>query len=228
MEKKREQHIRGKVTEDDAVSIVIGALNTNDDTARFEVQEETPGTYGSFSIDEYGVWNYRLDNTKPNVQALKDGQKVYDRFVVTLGNVYGKRVTSDVTIEIHGKDEAPEPVSHPFVIHDDTTHGVVTEDEVAIAVGKLFTNVSDAVFEVQTGIEGEYGKFSITRDGYWTYELENNRDVTQALNDDDKRLELFRVSARDTEGRVAENKVKVLVLGKDEKVPAEEQVLRII
>ncbi len=228
MEKKQERHILGKVTENDPVSIVIGALNTNDDTARFDVQENSDGEYGRFSIDAYGVWNYRLDNSKPNVQALKEGERVYDRFVVTLGNAYGKKVSSDVTIEIHGKDEAPEPVTHPFVIHDDMTHGVVTEDEVAIAVGRLFTNVNDAVFEVQVATEGEYGIFSITKEGFWTYELDNSRDVTQALNDDDKRLELFPVSAKDAQGREAINKVKVLVLGKDEEIPVEEQVLRII
>jgi len=224
----QEKHVRGKVTEDDEFSTVIGALNTNDDTARFEVQKETAGVYGSFSIDTFGVWAYTLDNTKPNVQALNDGDRVNDTFTVTLGNAYGKTISTDVTIEIHGKDESPEPVKPAFVIHDDMSTGVVTEDEVTTAIGKLLTNTENAVFVEQTETRGIYGEFSITEDGYWIYKLFNECICVQELCSKDKKLEVFPVSAHDGENTKAVNNVKIIILGKDDEIPVEERPLRII
>lgn len=224
----QEIHVRGKVTEKDEFSTVIGALNTNDDTARFKAQKETEGVYGSFSIDTFGVWTYILDNTKPNVQALNDGDTANDTFEVTLSNAYGKMILTDVTIEIRGKDERPEPVKPPFMIHDDMSTGVVTEDEVMIAIGKLLTNKENAVFDEQTATRGLYGEFSITADGYWTYKLDNDCICVQELGSKDKRLDVFPVSAYDSENATASNNVKIIILGKDEKIPVEEQPLRII
>jgi VCBS repeat-containing protein len=224
----QEIHVRGKVTENDEFSTVIGALNTNDDTARFEAQKKTEGVYGSFSIDTFGVWTYRLDNTKPNVKALNDGDRVNDTFKVTLGNAYGKTISTDVTIEILGKDESPEPVKPPFMIHNDMSTGVVTENEVMTAIGKMLTNKENAIFVKQTATRGIYGEFSITVDGYWTYKLYNDCMCVQELCSKDKRLEVFPVSAYDSENAKAFNNVKIVILGKDEKIPVEEQPLRII
>lgn len=229
MEKDTQEiHVHGRVTEHDEFSTVIGVLNTNDDTARFEVQKETEGVYGSFSIDAFGVWTYILDNSKPNVQALNDGDTVNDTFKVTLGNAYGKTISTDVTIEIHGKDERPEPVKPPLIIHNDMSTGTVTEDEVLTAIGKLLTNKENAVFAEQTATRGIYGEFSITADGYWTYKLDNDCICVQELGSKDKRLDVFPVSAQDSENATASNNVKIIILGKDEKIPVEEQPFRIV
>ena len=221
----KEKHI---IFEGDDVTTVVGAVRTNDDTARYEVQEATVGKYGRFSIDIYGDWTYILDNSNPKTHALSEGDRVQDIFPVTIKNSYGKVITTYVVIDILGRDEKSEPVKPAFVIEDDMAKGVVTEDEVLIAIGKLDTNRDDVVFDIQKGMKGSYGTFNITADGFWDYTLDNTSDIVQLLNDKDKRLDSFRVSARNLQDEIAFNEVTITVLGKDEEIPAEDEEFKII
>ncbi|WP_256124794.1 VCBS domain-containing protein, partial [Aeromonas hydrophila] len=52
--------------------------------------------------------------------------------------------------------------------------------------GKLVATDVDhgeAVFQPQTQIKGAHGTFSIDKDGNWTYELDNNDPLVQALKE---------------------------------------------
>lgn len=220
------QHV---IYEDDEITTIVDALRTNDDTARFEIQTNTPGEYGYFSIDAYGDWTYVLDNSNPKTHALKDGDRVYDVFPVTVSNASGQSITSNINISIFGKDSKMELTKPQFYIDDDMTTGVVTEDDVATtAIGKLYTNRENAVFEIQVGTDGRYGNFSITRDGCWVYKLDNSRAETQALGNNDKRVEVFSVSATSDDKIIAVKEVRITVLGKDEEAPIEERPFKLI
>lgn len=223
---KTQQHV---IYEDDEITTIVDALRTNDDTARFEIQTNTPGVYGYFSIDVYGDWTYILDNSNPKTHALEDGDRVHDIFPVTVSNANGQSITSNINISIFGKDDKMELTKPRFYIDDDMTTGVVTEDDTATtAIGKLYTNIENAIFDIQIGTNGQYGQFSITRDGYWIYKLDNSRDETQALNDEDKRIEVFPVSATSDEKITAVKEVRITVLGKDEEIPIEERPFKLI
>ena len=61
-------------------------------------QSNTVGAYGTFNISINGIWNYALNNSAANVQALNAGQTVTDTFAVaTAGGV-----TRNVVISIAG------------------------------------------------------------------------------------------------------------------------------
>lgn len=217
------------IFEDDEVTTLVGSLRTNDDKARFEVRNKIVGIYGDFSIDKYGDWHYVIDNESPKTRELNNGDRVHDVFSVTVSNDKEDSLTTYVNITVMGKDDRVEPIKPRFLIDEDMTTGAVTEkDPVTEAIGKLCTNADDAVFEVQSEIEGVYGTFSINEDGFWVYKLDNNLVATQELNTVDKKIESFRVSAKDSDNDIAVNEVSVTVFGKDEKIPFEDQELKFI
>jgi VCBS repeat-containing protein len=74
---------------EDGVPVASGTLNVADrdvgDSLIIE-QNNTTGTYGTFSIGTAGHWNYTLSKDAAVVQSLKGGQSVTDSFsVVTVG-----------------------------------------------------------------------------------------------------------------------------------------------
>ena len=216
------------ISEDDEIKTIVGVVRTNDETARFDAQERTVGAYGYFSIDIYGDWTYILDHSKPSTLALSEGDRVRDTFPIRVENAYGKVISTFVVIYVLGRDDKSEPEVPVFTIEDDMTRGVVTEDEVLMAIGKLCTNIDNARFEIQTGTKGVYGKFGITKDGYWEYNLNNDSEVVQVLNDDDKKIETFPVSAISPDNAVAVSEVKITIFGKDEEIPLEDKSFKII
>ena len=71
--------------------------------AGFQVQIDTPGTYGSFSINAAGVWVYNIDNSKAVVQQLKEGESKTETF--TVNTIDGTPTT--VVITINGTNDGP-------------------------------------------------------------------------------------------------------------------------
>ena len=68
-------------------------------------QPETPGEFGTFSINENGEWTYLLNNDAPAVQALAQGQTAIETFEVAAAN---GGPTATVEITITGTNDAPE------------------------------------------------------------------------------------------------------------------------
>ncbi len=101
----------GSVKEDTpAQTTASGTLTIVDPDAgeqAFQVQTNTPGTYGSFSVNASGSWVYTLDNTKPAVQALKEGETKTETLTVT--SIDG--TTTSVVITVNGTNDGPVAVA---------------------------------------------------------------------------------------------------------------------
>ncbi|MDR7090925.1 retention module-containing protein [Cellvibrio fibrivorans] len=101
----------GTVKEDTpAQSTAAGTLSITDPDAGeagFEVQTNTAGTYGSFSITSTGNWTYNIDNSKTNVQQLKEGETKTEIF--TVKSIDG--TTSSVVITVAGTNDGPTAVA---------------------------------------------------------------------------------------------------------------------
>src|SRR5258705_4980567 len=83
------------MTEDATAS---GALNATDvdSSADFVVQSAVAKSYGTFSIDAGGAWNYTLDDTNGLVQGLNTGGTLHD--LITVATADGTTKVIDVTI----------------------------------------------------------------------------------------------------------------------------------
>ncbi|RED49025.1 VCBS domain-containing protein, partial [Aestuariispira insulae] len=178
--------------EEDGSARATGSLSIDDAdnaNADFVSQNNTEGSYGSFSITPSGNWTFNLDNDNADVQALGDGESLTETFTV----VTDEGVESQVTITIDGTDDAPE-VSGSFT-------GAVSEGDagdVATATGTIAISDIDAsdnpVFEATTA-SGEYGSLELDGDGNWTYTLDQG--AVQGLNEGDQVTDTITLTATD-------------------------------
>ena len=118
----------GSATETNAVLTVTGNLDVTDVDGDdvFAVQNNTDGTYGSFTIDADGDWSYVTDDA---VNQFAQGQTYVDTFTVASAD----GTTQSVAITITGSNDAP-------VANDDTASA--TEDG-AVVLGSVATNDTD-------------------------------------------------------------------------------------
>ncbi|KPM75254.1 VCBS domain-containing protein, partial [Cobetia sp. UCD-24C] len=65
------------------------------------------GNYGSISLDSAGDYDYTLDNTNPDVQALAVGESVTETFTYAISDGQGGSDTAELTITINGTNDAP-------------------------------------------------------------------------------------------------------------------------
>ncbi len=142
----------------------------------------TANGYGTFALDGAGVWSYTLDNSNAAVQALNVGQTLTDTFTAT--TVDGTEQL--VTITIDGRNDAA-------VITGETT-GTVTEaggvnngtSGIPTATGNLnstdIDNSNDLWDPVNTPLRSQFGTYTLTAEGAWTYTLDNDNPAVQARN----------------------------------------------
>ncbi|WP_246738476.1 VCBS domain-containing protein [Bradyrhizobium sp. CCBAU 051011] len=210
----------GSVTEDDGSKCdpptATGTLTVTDvDNASGFVAVNCPtasdGGYGTFTMTADGVWTYTLDNADCAVQALNVGDTLTDTFKVT--SLDG--TVQLVTVTINGTNDAA-------IICGTKEGSVIEAGGVAnsasckpTATGTLTDTDIDNTPNTFTTIDtpkasaGGYGTFTMTKDGVWTYTLDNNNCTVQALNSCDTLTDCFTVTTIDGTPQV----VKITING---------------
>ena len=96
----------GAVTEsspsDPGIAMASGNLAATDVDSSAAFGAHTASSYGLFTLDPSGAWNYFLDNNNPTVDALHAGDVLHD--VVYVATADG--TTHQVDIAINGADDA--------------------------------------------------------------------------------------------------------------------------
>src|SRR6185369_11715457 len=155
--------------------------------------------YGTFTMKADGEWTYKLDDSNCAVQALNVGDKLTDCFTVT--TIDGTEQV--VTVTIYGTND-------PAIICGTKEGSVIEASGVAnsvsckpTATGTLTDTDVDNTPNTFTAIDspkasdGGYGTFTMTKDGVWTYTLDNTNCKVQALNVCDKLTDCFTVTTID-------------------------------
>ncbi|MDI5876512.1 VCBS domain-containing protein [Shewanella xiamenensis] len=177
----------------DALSGQLTVADADDGEAHFIAQSGTAGSYGQFSLDENGQWHYQSDNSKPEVQALRDGQSVTDSFTVRSAD----GTVHTVNISIAGKNDAA------VITGED--HQTLTEDQNVsggqlIAHGQLHASTPDAGGDQFTPLQdlaGKFGQLSLSAGGSWVYKADNSSPAVQALHAGQSATESFTVHSVD-------------------------------
>ncbi|SMX49844.1 hypothetical protein PEV8663_04356 [Pelagimonas varians] len=80
------------------------------------------GTFGSLILSTDGTWDYALDNSDPDTDALEDGQTGFDVFTYTVSDGKGGTDTQTLTLGISGSGDNVAPVSADdnFSVVEDT------------------------------------------------------------------------------------------------------------
>ncbi|MCZ4307521.1 VCBS domain-containing protein [Vibrio atlanticus] len=149
--------------------------------------EVISGKYGSLTIDADGHWQYQVDNSLSNVQALTAATSLHESFT------------------IHTKDGTPQTIDMTIGGNDDNAvitgvdAGVVTEDLTTQVQGQLSVTDSDLGEDhfQASQVTSNFGTLSITKDGAWTYNLDNNNPVVQRLGQGSTATDIVTVHSAD-------------------------------
>jgi VCBS repeat-containing protein len=137
--------------------------------------------YGAYSMTPSGTWTYWLNNSHAAVQALNVGDTLNDSFTVRSEDGTTKVVnivimgandnadvagnTTDTVIEAGGVNNND--------INDPIASGTLTSSDV--------DNTTGSAFQADIGAS-DYGGFTVSSNGNWTYLLNNSDNAVQALN----------------------------------------------
>ncbi|WP_348688021.1 retention module-containing protein [Aeromonas bestiarum] len=175
---------------------------------------------GQLTLNADGSYQYV---PSPEFQSLKEGETRQVSFTYIATDPSGNQsAPATVTITITGtNDTATISVATPGA-----DQGAVKEDVTLTTGGKLVATDIDngeAVFQPQTLVKGAHGTFSIDTDGNWTYELDNNDPLVQALKEGESLpSETFVVHSADGS---AQHTVTVAITGTNEDPDAQDDGL---
>ena len=186
----------GSISEDsagDSGTLAVSDLDEGENA--FQSLSSQAGTYGNFSIDAAGNWNYART---VDLQSMKAGDTLVDSF--TVFSVDGS-ASELVTIMINGLNDNAS-------ISGDNA-GALTEDQSSdsgiLSVGDI--DEGESLFQPQIGQAGNYGDFSIDASGNWRYTRSANLN---SMNEGDVLTESFPVLSVDG---TAMEEVTVTIIG---------------
>ncbi|WP_322847165.1 VCBS domain-containing protein [Pseudomonas sp. B33.4] len=191
------------------------------------------GLYGDLLINADGSYSYTVDNNLAAVQALRQsGQTLNEVFTYTIVDRWGDTSTAELRITVDGRNDTPvavddsataveaggvnngTPGSNPTgnVLDNDTD-----VDSVANGESKQVQSVSNQAGQ-STGagqvLIGLYGQLTLNADGSYTYVIDNNNPVVQALRTAGETLsETFTYRMVDTAGATSDARLTVVIQG---------------
>ncbi len=191
------------------------------------------GSYGDLVLNADGSWVYLLDNSLPEVQALRvTGQTLTEVFTYTLVDAFGSTDSAELRITVDGRNDTPVAVDDTGVAIE--AGGVANGTPGQDATGNVLDNDSDvdsvangetkAVVQVRSEngqsslagqvLVGRYGQLLLNADGSYTYRVDNDNADVQALhNAEDTLQETFIYQMRDTAGATAEARLTITIQG---------------
>ncbi|WP_294229845.1 VCBS domain-containing protein [uncultured Shimia sp.] len=159
------------------------------------------GTYGTFSIDpSSGAWNYALTNASLAVQELGVGESLTDTIAVEVSDGNGGTDTVNVSVTIHGTNDAPV-ISNVSYDNDTVTEdGAVQSASGAVVADDIDKN-DTLSYNVVGSSTGTYGTLALDPNtGTWSYVLNNSSAAVQALAAGQTVTETFDVLVSDGNG----------------------------
>ncbi|TLX79454.1 DUF4347 domain-containing protein [Pseudomonas nicosulfuronedens] len=194
------------------------------------------GQYGTLTLNQDGSWSYALDNTLPEVEALRaSGQTLQDKFTYLGADIWGGATPGLLTITIDGRNDTPiasddvataveaggvnngTPGVDPRgnVLDNDTDVDGVQYGETKTVV--YYTNQNGTSANAGNVLQGLYGKLLINADGSFEYLVDNANPTVQALRTAGQTLtEVFGYRMRDTAGATSDARLTVTIQGADD------------
>lgn len=181
----------GTVAED-GLSEASGTLTISDEQsneASFIEQANANVQYGTFSISTNGQWSYTLDQSLSSVNSLAANDT--EIFTIEVMSVDG--TTHDITITLTGANDVAN-------FEFDNTPTTIDADETDTLNGNItITDIDDGEGTIveQSNQSYEYGVFTITASGAWTYQLDTNNEFVSALTSDQTLTETLSIVTDD-------------------------------
>lgn len=175
-------------------------------------------TNGSWSVATDGTFSYELTG------ATTEGTDDTDSFTYEVVDQFGNTVTNTVNINI--TDDTPQAV-------DDVTN--ISEDGAVSVTGDVFANdelgadtqanpVTEVSFggtigTIGTGLNGQFGELTLNADGTYSYALDNDNAVVNALKDGETLTEDFSYTITDGDGDTSTATLTITIDGNTDGAP---------
>lgn len=175
------------------------------------------GQYGSLSLQSDGTYVYTLDNSMPAVQGLGAGEALRENFIVSAGmGVAGIVQPRIITVEINGTNDAPRATTSTETLIEDVTTYVKNSVQPYDADNNADGILSDLVTVTPQTVLGQYGLFTITSNGNYTYIVNNSAPAVQLLGVGESVSEQFSYQVQDGNGGTATSTLNFTVMGSND------------
>lgn len=170
-------------------------------------------------------WTYNLNNASAAVQALAQGQTVVETYTVSVSDGHGSVQSQAVTVTITGTNDTPVVTSSAAaaagaVVESGTAANGTAIVGVATATGQLSSSDVDtgatATWGAVGATAGDYGNFSITEQGKWTYLLDNS--LADGLVSGATVTESFTARVTDDKGASVDKVITITITGSEDAV----------
>ncbi|MVV48669.1 DUF4347 domain-containing protein [Pseudomonas sp. PB120] len=180
------------------------------------------GAFGTLTLGADGSYTYVVDNSNPQVQALRTNTDVLtETFTYQIRDLAGATSTATLTITLRGTNDNPLAVDDTTVAVEagGTANGtpgtnpggnVLTNDtDVDASDSKTVTDIRGGTeaaggtfttLGASQSINGLYGTLTIAANGTYSYVVNNTLAAVQALKPGDSLVETFTYRMRDTVG----------------------------
>ena len=193
------------------------------------------GQYGQLIIGADGSYKYILDNDNPVVRALGPRDVLQELFTYATTDQGGLSDEAQLSIIIRGRNDAPIATDNSTTAVE--AGGVANGDTGLNPLGNLLTNDRDPdgdllqVVGLRTGSEagtgaegtvgtalvGLYGSLTLQENGRWSYELDNDNPLVEALRESGQTLsETFTYIVADTWGATDTAQLVVTIEGRND------------
>ncbi len=191
------------------------------------------GLYGDLLINADGSYTYTVDNNLAAVQALRQsGQTLDEVFTYTIVDRWGATSSAELWITVDGRNDTPVAADDSATaleaggVNNGTAGSNATGnvldndtdvDSLANGESKQVQSVSNQAGQ-STGagqvLIGLYGQLTLNADGSYTYVIDNNNPVVQALRTAGETLsETFTYRMVDTAGATSDARLTVVIQG---------------
>ncbi len=190
------------------------------------------GSYGTIVIEANGSYTYSIDEANAAVQALRlSTQTLSDVFSYTIVDAVGLESTTQVTITLHGANDAP--VANVDTGTATEAGGLANGTAGTNATGNVLTNDTDVdggdsktvagvmagssgspIANTGTSVTGTYGGITINANGSYTYFVDNSNAAVQALRATNQTLQdIFTYRLVDNAGLESFSQVTITIEG---------------
>ncbi|MGR5212298.1 VCBS domain-containing protein [Vibrio rotiferianus] len=198
------------IDENDVLSSSVPTASDVDGTiTAYQLVDDVPSGQGTLSLNQDGTFTF---DTGSDFDYLAQGQQTSVSFTyIAIDNNGTASEVKTVTINITGENDSPSQITGSLI-------GNVEEDGTQLANGQLAVVDADQgashTWSALGQTDSTYGDFGITADGFWTYNLDN--DKAQELAKGQIITERFVVQADDGLGGTISQTVTVTITGEND------------
>ncbi|NMP16884.1 polysaccharide lyase family 7 protein [Thalassotalea sp. Y01] len=181
------------VSEDDSAVInrQLTITDPNSNESSFREITDLNSQYGIFSLDSDGNWTYQLHSDDARVQSLQQDQQLTDDISIESAD----RTAATISITILGQNDSPT-----FSGGDNVDFAAIDVNEANQVSGQIIVtdiDTNESQFIVQQQKTGNYGWFSISSNGEWQYQLDENNATIKTLSHPQAIDEAFSIQSVD-------------------------------